>query len=121
MKCISIRSYSGPYIPAFGLKTDQNNSEYEHVLRYVAQIRIILAQIYLQDWNLHMYWNLNEAPQISQLTSRRFHSVSAMMKRWSERHCRNVWDKSHQDQNQVLVALFSQDVLHTFQGSLYTF
>ena len=37
VKIIRIRSYSGPYIPAFGLNTvrmrentDQNNSEYEH-------------------------------------------------------------------------------------------
>ena len=30
-KC-RIRSYSGPYFPAFGLNTDQNNSEYGHFL-----------------------------------------------------------------------------------------
>ena len=33
MKSVRIRSYSGPYFPAFGLNTDQNNSEYGHILR----------------------------------------------------------------------------------------
>ena len=33
MKSVCIRSYSGPYFPAFGLNTDQNNSEYGHFLR----------------------------------------------------------------------------------------
>ena len=27
-KIVRIRIYSGPYFPAFGLNTDQNNSEY---------------------------------------------------------------------------------------------
>ena len=31
---VRIRSYSGPYFPAFGLNTDQNNSEYGHFLLY---------------------------------------------------------------------------------------
>ena len=30
IKSVCIRSYSGPYFPAFGLNTDQNNSEYGH-------------------------------------------------------------------------------------------
>ena len=33
IKSVRIPSYSGPYFPAFGLKTDQNNSEYGHFLR----------------------------------------------------------------------------------------
>ena len=33
VKSVRIRSFSGPYFPAFGLNTDQNNSEYEHFLR----------------------------------------------------------------------------------------
>ena len=33
VKSVRIWSYSGPYIPAFGLNTDQNNSEYGHFLR----------------------------------------------------------------------------------------
>ena len=33
MKSVRIRSYSGPYFPAFGLNADQNNSEYGHFLR----------------------------------------------------------------------------------------
>ena len=32
-KSVRIRSYSGPYFPAFGLNMDQNNSEYGHFLR----------------------------------------------------------------------------------------
>ena len=33
LKIVRIRNYSGPYFSAFGLNTDQNNSEYEHFLR----------------------------------------------------------------------------------------
>ena len=33
MKSVRIRSYSGSNFPALGLNTDQNNSEYGHVLR----------------------------------------------------------------------------------------
>ena len=33
LKSVRIRSFSGPYIPAFGLNTDQNNSKYGHFLR----------------------------------------------------------------------------------------
>ena len=44
VKSVRVRSYSGPYFPAFGLNaekyevrmrenTNQNNSEYEHFLR----------------------------------------------------------------------------------------
>ena len=33
MKSVGIRSYSGPYFPAFGLNADQNNSKYGHFLR----------------------------------------------------------------------------------------
>ena len=33
VKSVGIRSYSGPYFPAFGLNADQNNSEYGHFLR----------------------------------------------------------------------------------------
>ena len=33
MKSVRIWSYSGPCFPAFGLNTDQNNSEYGHFLR----------------------------------------------------------------------------------------
>ena len=32
VKIDRIRSYSGPYFPTFGLKTDKNNSEYGHFL-----------------------------------------------------------------------------------------
>ena len=35
VKSVHIRSYSGPPFPAFGLNTDQNNSEYGHFLRSV--------------------------------------------------------------------------------------
>ena len=33
VKSVRVRSYSGPYFPAFGLDTNQNNSEYGHFLR----------------------------------------------------------------------------------------
>ena len=33
IKSVRIRSYSGPYFPAFGLKADQNNSEDGHFSR----------------------------------------------------------------------------------------
>ena len=33
VKSVGIRSYSGAYFPAFGLNTDQNNSEYGHFSR----------------------------------------------------------------------------------------
>ena len=33
VKSVRIRSYSGPYFPAFGLNTLQNNSEYGHFSR----------------------------------------------------------------------------------------
>ena len=43
VKSVRIRSCSGPYFPAFGLNrerygenTDQNNSEYRHILRSVS-------------------------------------------------------------------------------------
>ena len=32
VKSVCIQSYSGPYFPAFGLNTDQNNSEYKQFL-----------------------------------------------------------------------------------------
>ena len=38
---VRIRSYSFPYFPAFGLNTDQNDSEFEHFLRsaYIFNIK----------------------------------------------------------------------------------
>ena len=33
VKSVRIRSYSGPYFPAFGLNTDRNNSKYGHFSR----------------------------------------------------------------------------------------
>ena len=30
VKSVRVRSYPGPYFPAFGLNKDQNNSEYGH-------------------------------------------------------------------------------------------
>ena len=33
VKSVRIRSFSGPYIPAFGLNTDQENSKYGHFPR----------------------------------------------------------------------------------------
>ena len=36
VESVRIRSYSGPYFPAFWLNMDQSNSEYEHFLRNVS-------------------------------------------------------------------------------------
>ena len=40
VKSVRIWSYYGPYLPAFGLNTDQKNSEYEHFLRSVENSNI---------------------------------------------------------------------------------
>ena len=52
---VSIRSFSGPYFPAFGLNTDQKNSEYGHFprsecylkFRILKKIRKSAAPLYL--------------------------------------------------------------------------
>ena len=44
MKSARIRGYSGPYFPVIGLNTDQNNTEYEHVLS--SEIRYSLKYAY---------------------------------------------------------------------------
>ena len=47
IKGVRIRSFSGPYFPAFGLTTDQKNSEYEHfvrsgdIFRYLLEVKIL--------------------------------------------------------------------------------
>ena len=33
VKSVRIRSFSGPYLPAFGLNADKKNSKYEHFSR----------------------------------------------------------------------------------------
>ena len=38
VKSVRIRSYCGPYFPAFGLNTEQNNSKYGHFSRNVSDI-----------------------------------------------------------------------------------
>ena len=38
LKSVRIRSYSGPYFPAFELNTDKNNSEYGHFLCSVSEL-----------------------------------------------------------------------------------
>ena len=48
VKSVHIRSCSGPYFPAFGLKTDQNNSEYGHFLRS-ADCSTNLCLVHLTD------------------------------------------------------------------------
>ena len=40
VKSVRVRSYSGPYFPAIGLNTDQNNTEYGHFLRSVGLLRL---------------------------------------------------------------------------------
>ena len=36
VKSVRIRNFPGPYFPAFGLNTDQKNSEYGHFSRIVS-------------------------------------------------------------------------------------
>ena len=51
VKCVRIRSYSGPHFPTFKLNiemrenTDQNNSEYGHFPRGVVTVRMIKMMV----------------------------------------------------------------------------
>ena len=47
MKRVHIRSFSGPYFPAFGLNTEKKNSEYGHFSRSV-------------DFQLQEYYEIND-------------------------------------------------------------
>ena len=38
VRSVRIWSFSGPYFPAFGLNTDQKNSEYEHFSRSASNL-----------------------------------------------------------------------------------
>ena len=51
VKSVRVRSYSGPYFPAIGLNTDQNNTEYGHFLRSVG----FVSNINL-NWRLSKTW-----------------------------------------------------------------
>ena len=44
-KVSRIRGYFGPYFPAFGLNTDQNNSKYGHFLRNDLHINVYLITL----------------------------------------------------------------------------
>ena len=48
VKSVHVRSYSGPYFPAFGLNTDHNNSEYGQFL-------------HSDKWEHKQPWNLTSA------------------------------------------------------------
>ena len=43
VKSVRIRSFSGPYFPAFGLNTNHKNSEYGHFLRGVTSHNFLLC------------------------------------------------------------------------------
>ena len=45
VKSVRIRSYSGPYFPAFGINTDQNNFEYEHFLHSDMQGQVFTVSL----------------------------------------------------------------------------
>ena len=60
VKSVRIRSFSGPYFPAFGLmwrdtpnlriqsecgETNQKNSEYKHFLRSVIQVLVVMLYV----------------------------------------------------------------------------
>ena len=53
VKSVLIRSFSGPYFPAFGLNTDQKNSEYGHFSRsgYMA-----LSQFFQKKFRFKQFW-----------------------------------------------------------------
>ena len=51
VKSVRIRSYSSPYFPAFGLNTDQNNSEYGHFLHSGTSVNVNLFLDVLDDFN----------------------------------------------------------------------
>ena len=46
VKRARIRSYSGPYLSAFGLNTDQNNAEYGHFLRSECDWKNLYFQLF---------------------------------------------------------------------------
>ena len=51
MKSVRIGSNSGPHFPAFGLNTDQNNSEYGHFLRSDSFMALGILLFYLMIYN----------------------------------------------------------------------
>ena len=63
MKSVRFRSYSGPHFPAFGLNTDQNNSENEHFLgKAIFAVKFSLLSQYLltirsRDAVKNLWWN----------------------------------------------------------------
>ena len=65
VKSVRIRSYSGPYFPAFGLNTVLNNSEYGHLFNavWINHMRFqensekwesILSNIYIYIYNIYL-------------------------------------------------------------------
>ena len=59
VKSVRIRRFSGPYFPAFGLNTDQKNSEYghfDHLLRYAAICRPHSPIVYDSFCDFVMDW-----------------------------------------------------------------
>ena len=61
MKSAQFRSYSVPYFPAFGLNTDQNNSEYGHFL-HSGNLRLFAGSTetlkQTREWNKYNRWFL---------------------------------------------------------------
>ena len=56
VKSVRVRSYSGLYFLAFGLNTDQNNSEYGHFLRNVRESCFqVIIEYYIIEKKLCLY------------------------------------------------------------------
>ena len=62
VKSVRIRSYSGPHFPAFGLNTDQNNSEYGH---FFTQWNVMISFtsrkqfIHWRNWEVNFFQNIS--------------------------------------------------------------
>ena len=62
VKSVRIRSYSGPHFPAFGLNTDQNNSEYGH---FFTQWNVMISFtsrkqfINWRNWEVNFFQNIS--------------------------------------------------------------
>ena len=99
LKSVGIRSCSGPYFPAFGLNTNQNNSEYGHFLRSVGHCingkkeRVPWPEIYqaysftLNCWLCYHWVNLKNVLVSSSLNLILWCPVST---KWSKARCYRV-------------------------------
>ena len=62
VKSVHIRSFSGPYFPAFGLNTDQKNSEYGHFSHIVFYLVYKHLKVVSVTFLLVCFVSLKESP-----------------------------------------------------------